>query len=125
MVNKQQRRMAIQTAAHYFGLSKDVQSLPRSVQVSVLEGAPCRLSALEPLAARLKDAWRDNVGSSSKTPRIGEKDVQALLGELQLKVPNERVRDLIFGLADLDKNLVVVEVEQQGSSRLLLVNTSG
>ncbi len=125
MVNKQQRRLAIQAAAHYFGLSKDPESFPRSVQVSVLESAPCRLSAIEPLAARVREAWRDNVGSSSRVPRLGEQDILALLSELQLKVPRDRLRDLMSGLADLDKDLVVVEVEHQGSSRMLLVNTSG
>jgi len=124
MSTKNQRRTAITAAAAYFGLSKSPTSFPRSVRVSVLDGKPCRLGAFEALDGRLKEAWRDNIGPLSRTARLGERDVAAILKELGQTVPPERIPDLMLGIADAHPSVLAVEVEHQGVVRLIVVNTA-
>ena len=71
----------------------------------------------------VKEVWRDNIGSLSRTARLGERDIQAIAEEMALKVSTDRIHDIMLGIAEAHKQVLAIEVEHQGSVRMLLVNT--
>ncbi len=140
MQNKNKLEIAKRAALAYFGFSKGSDKFPKGARIYFYDGSSNNpehgkddFSAA--LNETLKSIWQDEIGSLSKTARLGLHDFVFYVNELRknygmnqlsIKVPAERdlLIKLMRSIADLNDSVILVGLTHGKEQKFLLVNTA-
>ncbi len=124
--------IAKRAAAAYYGLSSDPRKVPKGWDVEYVRGdAPPETPFLVELGALIGGKWSENIGSESRTARIGELDLLVYANELleakqlpAVSPGDPRIASWMSYIASKSEDLVLVRLVHNDERKLLLVNTA-
>jgi len=124
--------IAKRAAAAYYGLSSDPKRVPKGWDVEYLRGdVPPETPFLVELGALIGNKWSENIGSESRTARMGDLDFLVYANELletkslpKVSPSDPRIVTWMAYVASKSDDLVLVRLVHNSEGKLLLVNTA-
>ncbi len=127
------QNIAKKAAAAYFGFSKNLDDLPKSIVVNVYEHCntnPQNTGFLQELNTKINEIWNNNIGSYSRTARLSKLDflwyvnmLRSEHGAEELNESSELIELWMKNIVDLNEDIVLVDILHLNEHKLLLVNT--
>ena len=119
------QQLALKAALAYYGFSSNTKAFPKGTKMNLVTPAACRHPDFTVVAEKVKSLWQENIGSLSRAARLSRDDLRAITKELGKTIPDDKLDDILVGIAATDPTkLLVVEVQHGEDSKLLLVNTA-
>lgn len=124
--------IAKRAAAAYYGLSSDPKRVPKGWDVEYLRGdVPPETPFLVELGTLIGNKWNENIGSESRTARMGDLDFLVYANELletkslpKVSPGDPRIVTWMAYVASKSEDLVLVRLVYNSERKLLLVNTA-
>jgi hypothetical protein len=140
--SKRLKQIALKAAVNYYGLSSRADRFTPNVKVYYYPEDSNRIKVntskddfLDELNTYINSKWDDNIGSLSKTARLGLLDFAFYVNQLRkskgmniLNVKNPIEKEILIkwmkNIADINNSVILVELEHNKKRKYLLVNTA-